>query len=300
MNEERNRCEQLISFFLGEMTEEEEKAFERHMSECSDCREELMQLQEAWSVIPYSMDPLEPQAELKVETLGAILDGSEGKPVATEILPEHTERLKYQRSEEQSQAVAPYEPSQQAPAVRPEPSEAQPVPAVRYEQVVKRPETVLERIRRRSPRYAAAAVLLVLLLGYAGWLQLSQWQQQDPRAQPDLQLPAHVLGAYNLKPFDPAMPAARGQAWLMKQGGTMQLVLQASGLPELQGEQAYQVWLVKNGDRVNGGTFRVDAQGNGVLTYKIDEAERSFDTIGITLEPDPKGTKPRGKKVLGT
>ncbi|CAG7646238.1 hypothetical protein PAESOLCIP111_05121 [Paenibacillus solanacearum] len=304
MNEERNRCEQLISFFLGEMTEEERSAFEEHISDCSVCREELKQLQEAWNALPYSMDPYEPPAELKAEVLGAIFEDSEGTPHISDGLPQISDQglelvQKYEHSEERFEAAPPNELARQQLAGHSERPETQPVPAVRIEPVVKRPESMLERVRRRSARYNVAVVLLILLLGYAGWQQLSQWQQAS-RIQPDMRSPAQVLGAYDLKPFDPSMPAARGQAWLTKQGGTMLLVLQTSGLPELQDEQAYQVWLVKNGDRVNGGTFRVDAQGNGVLTYKIDESQRSFDTIGITLEPDPTGTKPRGKKVLGT
>jgi hypothetical protein len=153
--------------------------------------------------------------------------------------------------------------------------------------------------KRRYRLYAAAAVL-VLLIGSAGLFEVFHWRNQSPTHSDNLHLPAEVLERYSLKPFDPAVPAASGQVWLTAKGGSMELVLQTSGLPALQGEQAYQVWLVKNGDRLNCGTFRVDSQGNGVLTYQIEEEERQFDAIGITLEPDSGGSEPRGKKVLGT
>lgn len=155
--------------------------------------------------------------------------------------------------------------------------------------------------RRSGPvwRYAAA-VVLVLVIGFTGLFGVSQWRKEALTHPEDLHLPAEVLQKYSLKPFDSAMPGASGQVWLTEKGGRLELVLQTSGLSALQGEQAYQVWLVKDGNRLNCGTFRVDSQGNGVLTYKIDEHERQFDAIGITLEPDSEGSKPRGKKVLGT
>jgi hypothetical protein len=156
-----------------------------------------------------------------------------------------------------------------------------------------------KRRNRHVWRYAAA-VVLVLAVGFTGWFGVSQWRNEELTHSEDLHLPAEMLQKYSLKPFDPAIPAASGQVWLTEKGGKIELVLQTSGLPALQGEQAYQVWLVKDGNRLNCGTFRVDSQGNGVLTYKIDEHERQFDAIGITLEPDSGGTKPRGKKVLGT
>ncbi|TMV49059.1 hypothetical protein FE783_15430 [Paenibacillus mesophilus] len=236
-----NPCEQVFSFFLGEMTEEETLAFHAHLSECPACQEELKELRQVWDALPYTMTELELPEQMKSEVLTPIL---------------------------QKQA----KPASKRPA---------------------RPGN------RHVWRYAAAA-LLVLVIGFTGLFGLSQWRKDALTHSEDLHLPAEVLQKYSLKPFDPAMPAASGQVWLTEKGGRMELVLQTSGLSALQGEQAYQVWLVKDGNRLNCGTFRVDSQGNGVLTYKIDEHERQFDTIGITLEPDSGGNKPRGKKVLGT
>lgn len=247
MNTDSHPCERLFDYFLGELTEEEKRTFERHLDACSNCQEELNQLRQTWNVLSYSMDEQEPPAELKSEVLGAILNGH-STPQLLSV-----------------QAVG--------------------------------------RNRRRSGlarKYAvASAIAALLLLGSAGLYGVSQWQKTSGM-QPDLSLPALTVKQISLKSFDTSSPGARGQAFLMQRGSDLQLVLQASGLPELQGEQAYQVWIVKSGNRLNGGTFRVDPQGNGVLTFTFDVDNREFDTIGITLEPDPLGDKPRGKKVLGT
>jgi hypothetical protein len=236
-----NVCERLFSYFLGEMTDEEIRAFHAHLSDCPTCREELKELGQVWDALPHAMTELELPEQLKSEVLGPLL-----------------------KDQAQSKPAYPVKPG------------------------------------KRRYRFYAAAAVLALLIGSAGLVEVSQWRNRSLTHSDNLHLPAEVLERYSLKPFDPAVPAASGQVWLTAKGGSMELVLQTSGLPALEGEQAYQVWLVKNGNRLNCGTFRVDSQGNGVLTYKIEEEERLFDAIGITLEPDSGGSKPRGKKVLGT
>lgn len=66
-----------------------------------------------------------------------------------------------------------------------------------------------------------------------------------------------------------------------------------------QEEQAYQIWLICQGKRRSAGVFYVDAYGNGAMTCEMEEGDLSFDGIGNTLEPDPHGNQPRGKKSVG-
>jgi hypothetical protein len=112
-------------------------------------------------------------------------------------------------------------------------------------------------------------------------------------------IPPEVIQVYTLKTASPAIDSSKGQAMLYKQGDKKQLVFQLQGLSKTKGTEAYQVWLIDDGNRKSAGTFHVDEQGNGFLTYQMQE-EISFDAIGISLEPDANGTQPRGKKVLGT
>jgi len=152
--------------------------------------------------------------------------------------------------------------------------------------------------RRKLGSYAAASIVCFVVGAAAGW-GLNEYSRNP--ASPGVQAvaPAQMVEQYALKAFDPAMPAASGQCWIKQQGQQEQLIVQVNGLGRNAGDQAYQVWIVKQGIRFNGGTFRVDDNGNGVLTYDLQPFEREFETIGITLEPDALGSKPRGKKVLG-
>lgn len=274
MSQANDVCETLFSFFLGELPETAKKAFEAHLPGCSACREQLIQLQQTWDTLPFSSEELEPPEQLKSEVLGAILreypaDDAVAAPTPD---PEHS--------------FAPM----QVPANVPESAAPAHANAQAY--------SAGKRGNRSIWRYAAA-VAIVLLVGVAGWTEVSK-RLEKPSGRSELHIPSQLLEQYSLKSFDPTIPAAAGRAWIMKKGNSMELVLQTSGLPRLQGNQVYQVWLVKNGERNNCGTFRVDPEGNGVLTYVIDEQDRAFDTIGITLEPDSEGKQPRGKKILGT
>ena len=73
------------------------------------------------------------------------------------------------------------------------------------------------------------------------------------------------------------------------------LVVQASDLPALSGNEAYQVWLIKDGQPINAGTF-LSGDGKGALTYTMEPGD--YDMVAITLEPDAEGDQPRGRMVL--
>lgn len=147
---------------------------------------------------------------------------------------------------------------------------------------------------------AAAAVLCIAVGAAVGW-------GLKPGDSPVLRYevgstdaPSYVVEQYELKAFDSAMPGASGRGWVRQQGESRQLVLEVNGLQANTGEQAYQLWVIKEGKRFNGGTFRVDVKGSSIMTCDLNVTHGTFEAIGITLEPDGKGTQPRGKKVLGT
>lgn len=155
----------------------------------------------------------------------------------------------------------------------------------------------LQQLRFPSGRWITAALLLAL--GASLW---NNWllREQLQAIEAETGMPAKVLQEYTLKAADPAMGSATGSAWLFQQGSRKKLVFRLQGLASTQGEQAYQIWLIHDGQRRSAGVFHVDQLGNGVLTYEFSDQAAPFEAIGITLEPDALGNKPRGKKVLGT
>jgi hypothetical protein len=148
----------------------------------------------------------------------------------------------------------------------------------------------------------AAAMLLGVLLTTGAWWWSSTSQVYS--VVPPLEY-AHAVDASQLKKVVPltAVPGQSGYAYglacIVDNGHTSQFVVYVFGTPHTKGNEVYQVWLLKDNERTNAGTFRVNAEGIGLLSFPIaDHASFSFDSIGITLEPDDQGTTPRGKKIF--
>jgi anti-sigma-K factor RskA len=71
------------------------------------------------------------------------------------------------------------------------------------------------------------------------------------------------------------------------------------GMPPLKEDQAYQLWLVRDGKRTNGGVFTVKPNGYGTLVVRTSRSLLDFTSLGITIEPASGSPAPTGEKVLG-
>jgi Anti-sigma-K factor rskA, C-terminal/Putative zinc-finger len=82
-------------------------------------------------------------------------------------------------------------------------------------------------------------------------------------------------------------------------GGT-QAVMVIDKLPPAPAGRLYQVWLVQDGRRTSAALFTA-AQGNGAqLLLSAPQPLRSYQSLGITLEPAPRGSSgPTTPKVIG-
>jgi anti-sigma-K factor RskA len=75
--------------------------------------------------------------------------------------------------------------------------------------------------------------------------------------------------------------------------------LTVENAPVLNEDQQYQIWLMKNGERISGGVFSVNDSGYGVLQVYSKEPLEVYDSFGITIEPVGGSPAPTGEKILG-
>jgi hypothetical protein len=75
--------------------------------------------------------------------------------------------------------------------------------------------------------------------------------------------------------------------------------LEVSGLPELRSGEYYELWFVKDGERISGGGFTVDDEGNAAVTMNAPGAAEGYPSMGITREESPQDPRPSPTKVLG-
>lgn len=71
-------------------------------------------------------------------------------------------------------------------------------------------------------------------------------------------------------------------------------------LPHLPEAEAYQLWLIKDGQRTSGGLFNVSEDGYLAKIIYSPEPLAHYQTFGITIEPATGSPGPTGEKVLGS
>lgn len=81
--------------------------------------------------------------------------------------------------------------------------------------------------------------------------------------------------------------------------GARQGTLTVEGLPALDADRQYQLWLIKDGERVSGGVFSVSERGEASITIAAPEPIDGYAAYGITVEPFGGSPGPTGERVLG-
>ncbi len=145
-------------------------------------------------------------------------------------------------------------------------------------------------LRRSAPVWGAVALLLLVGL-FISNLNLRQQLvlQAEHNAAPMAAIPMYSTSATD---------AASGVVVISADGEYGTLVVQH--MPELSARQVYQLWLIENGQRTDGGTFVVDEHGYTAMEIEAPQDLALYDAFGITIEPTGGSPGPTGPKVLGS
>ncbi|PJN63321.1 hypothetical protein PAEAM_11470 [Paenibacillus sp. GM1FR] len=307
-------------YVLGGLEAEEVAAFEAHLATCEPCRQEVRELQEVTGFLPLAAEPVAPPQGMRARVLGNVLghgqESAEAKPAAAPAEPEAPVVLQEDLAPQHKRAAQP------GPGLPPVTA----VPAARVEEAAQaQPWQPQARARARSSsawRIASAGLAAAaLLLGvYTAQLQskidsltqqaagssatqeqLVQAQAQNAQLQEQLASalePAQGMQTGEAVKLNPATQdiVAQGLATIVIDSKGTHLVVQAENLPNLEGNEAFQVWLIKGDTPQNAGTF-LSRDGTGAVYYTLDSAN-DYDTVAITLEPDAMGDEPRGTMIL--
>lgn len=76
-------------------------------------------------------------------------------------------------------------------------------------------------------------------------------------------------------------------------------ILIVKNLPPLPLNRVYQLWLIRDKKRENGGVFRVDTSGTAFIILHAPSPLLSYNAFGITEEPDGGSEGPTSPRVLG-
>jgi anti-sigma-K factor RskA len=153
--------------------------------------------------------------------------------------------------------------------------------------------TALRRVfaQRTSAALATLAMLLIVALAgstYTLYRQVSALQAE--RSSSSSMRLVQLTGTENA-------PLAAGYLLVFADENYGALVV--NNAPALEAGYQYQIWLVKDGQRSNGGVFSVDADGYATLQIDATRPLDEYQSFGITREPSGGSPGPTGPKVLG-
>jgi anti-sigma-K factor RskA len=133
-----------------------------------------------------------------------------------------------------------------------------------------------------NPLIAVAAILVLALLGSMTAWNISLQQQLS-----------HTYISYAVK-GTAAIPGASGQLLYIPSKNITILTIQ--GLPQAQGNQVYQGWLLRGNQPVSIGVLNIH---NGVASESFQGNVQGYDTTAVSLEPGPGASQdaPQGQIV---
>ncbi|WP_161601531.1 anti-sigma factor [Paenibacillus luteus] len=285
-------CEDVEVYLLGGLDQEDKLEFEAHLPECEECRHMLEELSSVINVLPLTVEPVQPPSGMKARILAAVADADQEK---------HSEQNSQNAQKARSSSALIADGSKEAPTER-KPAEFDYSESRVGKRMVNKPKGK----RWLMPTIAAAAAVLLLvsaglyqrvnhLNGEADTLAAQVQELQSQLAAIDQ--PPTGTQVNHVVALSPTIPdiVAQGLATIVIDDKGMHLIVQAENLPKLTKDEAFQVWLLKEGKPVNAGTF-LTQEGTGALYYTF--APDEYDQIAITHEPDAKGLQPRGEIVL--
>lgn len=259
-------------YALGALPKAERAAVETHLAKCARCRELAADARSVVSALPLSADPVTPSPDCKRKLF---------------------ERISAEPAAAPGSALRPASRS-----------------AGRTGQPASRPwgAQFVNAFRRLAPGLAAAG--LVLALAFGAWSVSEHSRADQLQAQMTAQSAAMeeqrqmlgVLAAPDLRAHaltgSRAAPSAWGKLYVAPR--QQEAVLMVYDLPPCPPGQVYEFWMVHDQTPVPMGTFTVDRSGAGHMILRAGASLASFQTGGVSIEPEGGNPSPTGEMVLAS
>jgi len=237
------------AYALGCLDPDEKNKVEKHLAQCSICREEWASYPAVVNSLALSLSQVNPPRHLKESIIKAA---------------------------ELRQSRLPIHPSARMPD------------AVRAQKRGVRQSWV----KTLLPAWGIASLLLVLVLGITNLLL---WQQVQKVSQPG----KITFSDYQIIPLNGTSSAPNASGIFVISHNGLAGSLNVDGLKPLDATHQYQLWLIEQGRRTNGGVFSVNRQGYGSLKVNSSRPLIEYNGFGITIEPAGGSSGPTGDRVLG-
>ncbi len=270
----RNECEKVVDYFNSQLNEQEKKEFERHLETCEECREELEELELLTADLPFASEPVEPPENMKQRVLDAVFADEAS-------LEDHHLSEASSEDPDNSNLIGLKE---------------------RRERNMSSADAGKPSARKKPWVMGGLAAALVISVG--GNIFAIVNENGDTTSQPKVEQPAdestnQVAERVQLKG---EKTKAIATAAMIQQDNQNLLTLQAEGLEKLQGDEVYQVWLIKGDKPYRAGTFVANSNGEGAVAFSLDQLPKdtSWDAMAISKEPDATSETPQGEVIMSS
>jgi len=265
--------ELLAAKALNALDAADARALATHLEGCSECRSEMVALEDVAALLVYQAEPLEPSTKVRQQLLASV----------------------------RAEVQAGYRHDRVSPDVS------------QHEGNVRAFERPARNIWSSLGSFGALAATLAfaaLIIGLAVlWHQNRTMQSELARLKAEMvQAQAQrererAMGELLISPGGHmakltgtnVAPDAHAMLAYDKSGHAM---LMAKGLPSAPEGMAYQLWYIKDNKKMPGKLFTPDAGGNGMLEDQIPAVAREAAVFAITLEPKSGVQVPTGSIYL--
>jgi anti-sigma-K factor RskA len=156
--------------------------------------------------------------------------------------------------------------------------------------------------------WAAAAALLLVFVGGIVFMsmQLSDVREERNALADQLESSRELLsllGGGDAVSFDlvatDSSPERNAAGTVLCNPNRSVGLVHTANLPALPADMVYQVWLIRDGERISAGVFNVSADGTGALLVTAPEVFANYQWLGITAEPAPGSEGPTSDPLVG-
>ena len=145
-------------------------------------------------------------------------------------------------------------------------------------------------LERLLPAWGLASLVLLLALGA---LNLSLWQRFNEAQS------FTAPGGMRAVPLSPEDAASSATGFVLISADGQDGALVVDGLPQLDEDYEYQLWLIRDGERTSGAIFSTDENSYGGTRIRAPLSLLEYSAVGFTVEPAGGSPQPTGERVLG-
>ena len=142
---------------------------------------------------------------------------------------------------------------------------------------------------RLLPAWGVASLLLILGLAATNLLLWQRFNKMDFFTTP---------GGLRAVPLSPTDAAANATGFVLISADGEDGALVVDGLPPLGENRQYQLWLMRDGEKISGAVFSTDEHNYGGTRIRAPRSLLEYSAAEITAEPEGGSPRPTGVQVL--